>query len=119
MANLKNFGKHYIVEFLDCDPLCIGYVDSVRPILVDAVVQCGATALNYAYHQFEPRGVSATVLLAESHFSLHSWPEDGYMALDIFTCGERMKPDLAIEMMRVGFSAGQVGVSVLNRGIPQ
>ncbi len=66
MANLKNFGKHYIVEFLDCDPLCIGYVDSVRPILVDAVVKCGATALNYAYHQFEPRGVSATVLLAES-----------------------------------------------------
>jgi S-adenosylmethionine decarboxylase proenzyme len=118
MTIQKRMGKHYIVEYLDCDPDRIGTLDAVRPLLVDAVETCGATALNYAYHQFEPWGVSATVLLAESHFCLHSWPEDRYMALDIFTCGDTMDPDVAVEILRNGFAAGKVNLDVLDRGIP-
>jgi S-adenosylmethionine decarboxylase proenzyme len=111
-------GEHYIVEFLECDPERIATVDAVRPILEEAVRKSRATPVHWAFHQFEPWGMSATVLITESHICLHSWPDRRYMSADLFTCGLKMCPDKAIEVMQRGFLAGDVEVARLMRGVP-
>lgn len=114
---MKIMGEHYLIEFLGCDEGLIDLVDRVKPVLVRAVEDCGATAVTYAFHQFEPVGVSATVLLTESHFCLHTWPEHGYVAADVFTCGELMVPETAISILAEGFRAERVEVEKHGRGI--
>ncbi len=111
-------GDHYIVEFLGCEPDRIATVAAVRPVLEEAVRASKATPVHWAFHQFEPWGMSATVLITESHICLHSWPDRGYMSADLFTCGIRMEPDEAIAVLREGFRATDVEVSRLLRGVP-
>jgi S-adenosylmethionine decarboxylase proenzyme len=110
-----DFGRHYLVDFVDCDPEIIKYVASSRPIVMHAVEACGATIITDTFHQFEPFGVSGIVLIAESHVGFHSWPENGFAAADIFTCGE-MRPEVAIDLMKQGFRAREAVVRVLGRG---
>ena len=68
------------------------------------------------FHQFEPEGVSGVLLIAESHLSVHTWPEDGFAAVDIFTCGEEMDADVAIKVLTVAFRAERTVVKVVTRG---
>ena len=110
-----DFGKHYLIDYVDCDPEIIKFLSSVREILLRAVRECGATLIDSQFHQFEPFGVSGVVLIAESHCSLHTWPENSFAAADIFTCGE-MDPDIAIDIIRRDFKAQDVRVKVLVRG---
>lgn len=110
-----DFGKHFLVDFLDCDPKAIELVGPVREILLRAMRDCGATIVGDRFHQFEPFGVSGVVLIAESHASFHSWPEDRFAALDIFTCGD-MRPGVAVDLMKEAFGAREAVVRVLVRG---
>ncbi|MEM3730382.1 MAG: adenosylmethionine decarboxylase [Candidatus Bathyarchaeia archaeon] len=80
-------GIHVIAELLGVDPQRIARVDAVREILDRVVSESGLNCVSSSFHQFEPYGVSAIYLLSESHLSFHTWPEHGYVALDIFTCG--------------------------------
>lgn len=109
-------GRHWIVEFRGCDPGRIATVRAVRPVLERAVAASGATPVHWAFHQFEPWGMSATVLITESHVCLHSWPDEGYMSADLFTCGKSMAPERAVSVLREGFGASQVSLRVLHRG---
>ena len=94
-----------------CDPEIIKSVGPTREIVLRAAKECGATILDDYFHQFEPIGVSGVVLIAESHISVHTWPENGFAAADIFTCGE-MKPQVAIDIMREGFRAKETTMKV-------
>ena len=109
-------GTHYIVEFLGCDPERIATVEAVRPVLEEAVRASKATAVHWAFHQFEPDGMSAAVLITESHLCVHSWPDRAYMSADVFTCGDTMVPDRAIEVMAEGFGSETVQTSIMERG---
>ncbi|MBS7606324.1 MAG: adenosylmethionine decarboxylase [Candidatus Bathyarchaeia archaeon] len=80
-------GIHIIADFLGVDPGKIARVEDLRAILDRVVSKSGLHAVSSVFHQFEPHGVSATYILSESHLSVHTWPEYGYVALDIFTCG--------------------------------
>ncbi len=80
-----------------------------------AAKECGATILDDLFHQFQPFGVSGVVLIAESHISIHTWPENGFAAADIFTCGE-MQPQVAIDIMKKDFRAKEATVKVVVRG---
>lgn len=100
-------GTYYIVGLFNCNANKISKIEDTQPILEEAVIRSGATKINSFYHQFEPQGVSATVLIMESHFSLHTWPEKNYAAFDIFTCG-KMDASLAIEIVKNGFEADRV-----------
>ncbi len=111
MKTRSNFGKHYLIDLRDCDPEIIKSVDPTREIVLRAAKECGATILNDHFHQFQPIGVSGVVLIAESHISIHTWPESGFAAADIFTCGE-MKPQVAIDIMREGFRAKETSMSM-------
>ncbi len=111
MKKKTDFGKHYLIDLRDCDPEIIKSVDPTREIVLRAAKECGATILDDHFHQFEPIGVSGVVLIAESHISVHTWPENGFAAADIFTCGE-MKPQVAIDIMREGFRAKAASMSM-------
>ena len=111
MKTRSDFGKHYLIDLRDCDPEIIKSVDPTREIVLRAAKECGATILDDYFHQFQPIGVSGVVLIAESHISIHTWPENGFAAADIFTCGE-MKPQVAIDIMREGFRAKETTMKV-------
>jgi len=80
-------GIHVIAEFLGVNSEKISRVESIQEILDRVVSKSGLSVISSSFHQFEPHGVSAVYLLSESHLSVHTWPEYGYVALDIFTCG--------------------------------
>jgi S-adenosylmethionine decarboxylase len=113
---MKALGKHLIVELYDCDRSLIDRVDQVEAILVEAVKVSKATIIKPVFHQFNPHGVSGVVVIAESHFSIHTWPEYGYCALDIFTCGEQIDSDLALQFLKQAFKAKSMSIVELKRG---
>ncbi len=111
----KEFGKHYLVEFVGCDRGMLEYVTEVKSAFLQAAEKSRAAIIDYHFHQFEPCGVSGVILIAWSHFAVHTWPEDGYAAFDIFTCGE-MYPEIAIEELKKSFRAEKAEVKILSRG---
>ncbi len=84
---MTTLGRHLIAEFYDCDTAVIDDVAAVAEHLRAAARVIGATVVGEVFHRYAPQGVSGTLLIAESHMSVHTWPEAGYVAVDIFTCG--------------------------------
>ena len=84
---MKSLGKQLIVELYGCSTALLDSPDHSERILVEAVNRSGATVIQPFFHQFSPHGVSGVVVIAESHVAIHTWPEYGYCAVDIFTCG--------------------------------
>ena len=81
-------GKHYLLNLYDCPFELLNHEQFIVEMLTTAARLCDATILNTIYHKFEPQGVTAILLLAESHISIHTWPQDGKAAADVFTCSE-------------------------------
>ncbi|MEM6490243.1 MAG: adenosylmethionine decarboxylase [Pseudomonadota bacterium] len=106
-------GTHLIIEVVDGS----GLDDEARiqRALADCVEACGATLLHIHTHKFSPQGVSGVAVLAESHISVHTWPEIGYGAFDVFMCGDA-EPWQAVDVLRAAFGAGDVLVKELRRG---
>lgn len=112
----KEFGKHYIVELILCDAKKIASVQLVERALLRAAKKCGATIVDHTFKQLAPYGVSGVVLIAESHITIHTWPENNYAAVDIFTCGENMQPQIALSILEKEFDAKKIITKVLRRG---
>lgn len=106
-------GTHLIVDLWEASGL--DDIHHIESVLKRCIEVAGATLLHFHLHRFSPEGVSGVAVLAESHISIHTWPEVGYAALDIFMCGEAT-PHAAIEVLRDGFSAGRVELNDLKRG---
>ena len=81
-------GHHLLLEFSGCDDVLLNDVGRLEACLVEACRTAGATVVKSAFHAFSPIGASGVVVIAESHVTVHTWPEHGYAALDIFTCGQ-------------------------------
>jgi len=93
-------GKHCILELYGCDQRKLDDEAFLRTTITTAAKRAGATLLNLITHRFEPQGVTGLALLAESHISIHTWPENGYAAVDVFTCGDHTMPESACEHLR-------------------
>ena len=106
-------GVHLIVDLYEAEHL--DDIDHIEATLRHCVEAASATLLHIHLHHFQPNGVSGVAVLAESHISIHTWPEAGYAALDVFMCGSA-NPDACIPVLREAFSAKRVGVSELLRG---
>ncbi|MEM6421291.1 MAG: adenosylmethionine decarboxylase [Pseudomonadota bacterium] len=106
-------GTHLIIEVVDGRGL--DEEARVRGALEACVEACGATLLHLHTHRFTPQGISGVAVLAESHISVHTWPEIGYGAFDVFMCGDA-RPWEAVEVLRHAFAAGDVQVRELRRG---
>ena len=120
MTKETNFalGRHMTVEFYDCDSTVIVDSEKVKQAFLTAAKVSGATVLDYSFHVFEPQGVSGVVIIAESHFAVHAWPEHDYAAVDLFTCSETIDLKRAIESLKESLGAEETIVSGdMHRGI--
>jgi len=111
-------GYHIIAELSHCNPEVLGDVAQVRDIMVQAAWKARAEVREVAFHKFSPQGVSGVVVIAESHLSIHTWPECGYAAIDIYTCGDSTDPWAACRYLAEAFKAGDVATMELKRGVP-
>jgi S-adenosylmethionine decarboxylase len=106
-------GVHLIIDVYDAEHL--DDIDHIETTLRHCVDAAGATLLHIHLHHFQPNGVSGVEVLAESHISIHTWPEAGYAALDVFMCG-KADPDKCVPVLREAFGAKRIAVSELLRG---
>jgi len=110
-------GIHVIAELLGVEPGKISRVEYIRRVLDRVVSESDLNHLSSIFHQFEPQGVSAVYLLSESHVSIHTWPEYGYVALDIFTCGSNEKALKALDLFLEEFKPKTVEKQVIRRDL--
>ena len=112
-------GRHYIVEASGCNPDIISRVEKVQQILVKAAEIAGAQVWSISFSKFPPHGVSGVVVISESHISTHTWPEFGYVALDIYTCGKDVDPEKAVTYAVAAFGSSTSHITEITRGIDE
>jgi len=114
---LNALGKQLLLELKGCDKEVLNDLSFLKTALLAAASECGATALGDSFHQFNPQGVSGVVVIAESHLFIHTWPEYGYAAVDIFTCGNSVQPERAAELLIERLGASNHSIIEMKRGI--
>lgn len=105
-----------MLELYDCPNNLLNDFEFIKKSLEAAIAEAKSTLLKEVTHQFEPYGVTALALLAESHISIHTWPEIGYVAIDMFTCGETAEPEKACVYLKDAFQAQSHVLLKLPRG---
>jgi S-adenosylmethionine decarboxylase proenzyme len=109
-------GVHILLELYDCpEELLRDPIDN-RRILLAAATAMGARIVEERFHAFSPHGVSGVVVIAESHLTVHTWPEHGYAAVDVFSCGG-LDLEAGLVVLETGFRAGRVESQRIARGI--
>ena len=116
---LSHQGKHLLLELYRCNCEKLNDESFLRCILNRAAKLANATVLNLISNKFEPQGVTAIALLAESHISIHTWPESNYSAVDIFTCGKNMMPEQASQYLIKSLMAEEHSLRVIERNPPE
>ena len=116
-GNAQYLGRHILAEFFECDPNVLNNPELVEKYMLEAALECGATIVNKCFHLFMPHGVSGVVIISESHLAIHTWPELGYAAVDLFTCGTKCDPKVAYEFLKKKFNSKDARYSQLNRGL--
>jgi S-adenosylmethionine decarboxylase proenzyme len=114
---LNALGRQLLIELQDCDKEVLNDLGFLRDAMVTAAVDCGAVVLGESFHHFNPQGVSGVVIIAESHLSIHTWPEYGYAAIDIFTCGTSVEPEKAAEALIEKLGAKNHSLMEIQRGL--
>jgi S-adenosylmethionine decarboxylase len=116
-ARLNALGRHLLLELFDCDLDAINNVETVKGTLIEAAKRAQATIVDVVFHEFNPFGVSGVVVIAESHLSIHTWPEYRYAAVDIFSCGDILQPEIAANYLVEQFGAERTSVVEMQRGL--
>ena len=116
--NLNHQSKHLLLELYKCDSEKLNDESFLRCISNRAAKLAKATVLNLISNKFEPQGVTAIALLAESHISIHTWPESNYSAVDVFTCGPNMLPELASQYLIEALKAEEHFLRIIKRNPP-
>ncbi len=114
---MKALGKHILVEFFECDSRVLNDVAFIRKSMIEATEKCGATMVTENFHHFNPYGVSGVIIIAESHLTIHTWPEYKYAAVDLFTCGETVDPWIAFDVLKESLKSKKYEYYELQRGL--
>jgi S-adenosylmethionine decarboxylase len=114
---MKALGCHLILELYSCPAALLDDPQHVASVMTSAVEASGATLIKPFFHQFAPQGVSGVIIISESHFTIHTWPEYGYAAVDVFTCGDVIDMDVAAQTLRDGFRAQSIQKMMFSRGM--
>jgi len=110
---LNALGRHLLLELFDCDSESINNLEAVKSSLIEAAKRAQATIVDVVFHEFNPFGISG----AESHLSIHTWPEYRYAAVDVFSCGEVLQPEIAVNYLVEQFGAERASVVEMQRGV--
>ncbi|MBI2859431.1 MAG: adenosylmethionine decarboxylase [Chloroflexi bacterium] len=114
---MNALGYHLLLELKECNRDLLNDPVRLEGLLVGAANRAGATVVQKAFHQFNPHGVSGVVIIAESHLFIHTWPEYGYAAVDIFTCGNTVAADKAAEWLAEKMGTKNYSMIELRRGV--
>lgn len=115
---MKKLGRHILAEFTNCDCKTLDCTELIEKHLTASARASGATIVQTVFHRYNPHGVSGVIVIAESHISIHTWPEYGYAAVDFFTCGEAVDPRKACEHLKSALGASDAHTTEVDRGIP-
>lgn len=114
---MNALGRHILAEVHGCDTAILNDRAAVEQIMVSAALKAGAEVREVAFHKFSPQGVSGVVVISESHLAVHTWPEHGYAAVDVFTCGDSVNPWDACNYIVEQFRAENFSASETARGV--
>ncbi|MGM9999548.1 MAG: adenosylmethionine decarboxylase [Candidatus Bruticola sp.] len=117
VSSENTLGRHIIAEFSECSSEVLKDLELIGQALAEAASIAGATVLNSAFYRFGNGGVSGVVIIAESHLSVHTWPEVGYAACDFYTCGKKTEPEKACAYLKEVFHSHHSEVLVIERGL--
>ncbi|KHD29255.1 hypothetical protein LH67_04155 [Xenorhabdus nematophila] len=115
-TNVSQLGTHIIVDMKDCDAEILKSVSDIENIMLDVAQKFGLNVVTHNFHQFKPWGVSGALILAESHFTIHTWPEYHYAALDLFVCNEFKHQEAFITELHMQLNAQEYEYKILQRG---
>ena len=114
---MNALGTHLLLDLEDCSPVLLDDVEHVRQALICAASEAGATIVGETFHRFQPVGVTGILAIAESHMGVHTWPEYGFAAVDIFTCGEGFRPRDAAALVVRSLESGEHSITEIERGV--
>ena len=113
---MECLGKHILAELYECTFDTLNDEKLIEQVMVDSALKAGATIIQVGFHKFAPQGVSGVVIIAESHLTIHTWPELNYAAVDVFTCGNKINPEEACNYICEGLRAKQKNITAITRG---
>ena len=116
---MQALGRQILIEFYDCQSDILTDRDRIRQYMLEAARHAGATVISDTFHHFKPDGVSGVVVIAESHISIHTWPEHRYAAVDVFTCGDSVDPWGVPRYLQEKLQAKNVSSMEIKRGLFQ
>ena len=114
---MSALGRHVLAEFYGCPEEILNDIQRIERTMVDAALEAGAEIREVAFHKFSPQGVSGVVVISESHLAIHTWPELGYAAVDVFTCGDKVDPWVSANYLKEHFAADRLSAQEITRGI--
>lgn len=116
---MQRLGTHFLLEMAGCDSQRLDDAEWISATMLQAARAANTTILGSSFHKFSPQGVSGVIVIAESHLSIHTWPELGYAAVDVFTCGDRAMPQLACQHLLEHFHPEHYELREMARGLPE
>jgi S-adenosylmethionine decarboxylase len=114
---METMGRHVIAEMWGCNFDKLNNMEYLEKTFVDAALHSGAEVREVAFHKFAPQGVSGVVIISESHLTIHSFPEHGYASIDVYTCGDRIDPNVAAKFISEALEAETCENVELPRGM--
>ncbi len=115
-GGVSSLGSHLLIELFDCNSNSLKTENSVGNAMMSAAVESKATVVEQSFHEFKPYGVSGAVIIQESHYTIHTWPEHRYAAVDLFYCGGTIHVHRAVDVLRERFQPGRMKFMVVRRG---
>ena len=115
---MKCLGIHILAEMYQCSTPMLDDLDFILDIFTEAIKMCRCNILNIYCHKFDPDGISINITLSESHATIHTWPEYGYAAVDIFSCGANTQPYIGIQFLKEKLGCKKTFLKHIDRGIP-
>lgn len=117
MIKSKQLGRHILIEYYDCDRKVLENSSLIEKYMLSAAKLAKATIVESVFHTFNPWGISGVVVIEESHLTIHTWPEYKYAAVDLFTCGNTIKPWTAFEFLEEKLNAKRTDITEIPRGV--
>lgn len=114
---MNELGRHILAEIYGCDSAILNNKKLIEKKMVEAAVKAGAEVREVAFHEFSPQGISGVVIISESHLTIHTWPELGYAAVDVFTCGNKINPWDACNYLTDMLEARNMTATEVKRGV--
>jgi S-adenosylmethionine decarboxylase len=116
VAQYSTFGRHVTMDLREVSFEKLNDAKYLREVMVEAAERCGATIVGENFVEFDPQGVTGVLVLSESHLSIHTYPEEGFAAIDCYTCGQTVDPEIACDYLKAALGGRVAGYRALQRG---